>query len=386
MSADNMIGTIKSFFVLAERRAVGLVFFVLSLIFGAWVTRLPEIKETLELSERELGIALFFMPLGAITLLPFYSTLISKWGERKASIIGVMSLLLAILLPVWAPSYGWLMAGLYVLGLSMGLTDVAINAAAAEVEKQKSCQIMSASHGFFSLGGMVGAATSGIFIWLEVSPLQHLLFWSVFFALIIPFVAKHLLNAKEVQTKSKAFQLPSRAVLGLALIAFCIMMSEGGITDWSTIYIREELLASPERAGLGFAGFSALMAIGRFLGDRLIMKYGAKRLMIVCCSISVLGLGLTVLHSETLAIAGFSLAGLGYSVVVPILFSRSAKVKGVTPSKGIASVASAGYIGLLVGPVVIGFIANDISLSGGFVFLMSLTGLALLMSLRTSWS
>lgn len=381
-----MIKTIQSFFVLPERRAVGLVFFVLSLLFGAWVTRLPEIKETLALSERELGIALFFMPLGAITLLPFYSTIISRWGERKTTFVGIISLLLAILLPVWAPSYGWLMAGLYVLGLAMGLTDVAVNAAAAEVEKQRNCQIMSASHGFFSLGGMVGAATSGVFIWLDISPLMHLLFWSVLFAILIPLVVKHLLNAKEVQSKSKAFQLPSKAVLGLAVIAFCIMMSEGGITDWSTIYIREDLLSSPERAGLGFAGFSALMAIGRFLGDGLILKYGARYLMISCCSISVAGLGLTLLNSEIFAIAGFSLAGLGYSVVVPILFSRSAKVKGVTSSKGIASVASAGYIGLLVGPVVIGFIANDISLSGGFVFLMSLTGLALLMSLRSSWS
>lgn len=380
-----MIKTIKSFLIQPERRAVGLVFFALSLLFGAWVTRLPEIKDSLNLSEKQLGIALFFMPLGAITLLPFYSKIIARLGERKASIIGVMGLLVAILLPVLAPTYGWLMAGLYVLGLAMGLTDVAINAAAAEVEKQRNCQIMSASHGFFSLGGMVGAATSGIFIWLEVTPFMHLLFWSLVFVIIIPMIAKQLLNSVDVQGESKAFQLPSRAVLGLALIAFCIMMSEGGITDWSTIYIKENLLSSPERAGLGFAGFSALMAIGRFLGDSLILKHGAKYLMILCCSISVAGLGLTLLNSEIMAIVGFSLAGLGYSVIVPILFSRSAKVKGVTPSKGIASVASAGYIGLLVGPVVIGFIANDISLGSGFIFLMALTALALLMSLRIFW-
>lgn len=381
-----MIKTIRSFLVQPERRVVGLIFFALSLMFGAWVTRLPEIKNTLELSERELGFALFFMPLGAITLLPFYSKIISKWGERRTALTGVIGMLAVILIPVLAPSYGWLMAGLYVLGLAMGLTDVGINAAAAEVEKQRNCQIMSASHGFFSLGGMTGAATSGLFIWLAVSPFLHLLFWSLLFAVLIPLASKHLLNSVEVQGEPKAFQIPSRAVLGLALIAFCIMMSEGGITDWSTIYIKEDLLASPETAGLGFAGFSAMMAIGRFLGDGLISKYGAGRLMILCCFISVIGLGLTLLQSEAFAIAGFSLAGLGYSVIVPILFSRSAKVKGVTPSKGIASVASAGYIGLLVGPVVIGFIANDISLSGGFVFLMSLTGLALLMSLRTSWS
>lgn len=381
-----MISTISSFFTKPERRAIGLIFFVLSLMFGVWVTRLPEIKETLDLSERQLGIALFFMPLGAITLLPFYSKIIAKWGERKATMVGIIGLLPAILLPVLAPSYGWLMAGLYILGLAMGLTDVAINAAAAEVEKQHNCQIMSASHGFFSLGGMTGAATSGLFIWLGVSPFMHLLFWSVVFAVLVPLVSKDLLNSVEVHNKSRAFQWPSRAVLGLAVIGFCIMMSEGGITDWSTIYIKEDLLASAETAGLGFAGFSALMAIGRFMGDRLISKHGTKYLMILCCTLSVAGLGLTLFHSEILAIAGFSLAGLGYSVIVPILFSRSAKVKGVTPSKGIASVASAGYIGLLAGPVVIGFIANDISLSRGFVFLMGLTGLALVMSLRASWS
>lgn len=380
-----MIKTIKSFLINPERRVVGLVFFSLSLLLASWVTRLPEIKNALNLSEKELGIALFFMPLGAITLLPFYGPIIQKWGERKVTIVGVISFLGAIMLPVLAPGEYWLMASMYVLGTTMGLTDVAVNAAAAELEKQRDCQIMSASHGFFSLGAMVGAASSGLFIWMEVGLIAHLFIWSIICFVLVLASGKYLLNGAKVQEDTKAVQLPPKAVLSLALIAFCIMMSEGGITDWSTIYLNEGLLASPEIAGLGFAGFSALMAIGRFFGDKLISKYGAKRLLILSCLLSVIGLAITLSDSYLLAIVGFGIAGLGYSVVVPILFSKSAKVKGVTASKGIASVASAGYVGLLVGPVAIGFIANDIGLKGGFIFLMSLTVLALLLSFRVSW-
>ena len=367
-----------------ERRSVGLVFFALSLSIGAWVTRLPEIKTNLGLSKSELGLALLFIPLGSAVLLPFYGTIIRKLGEKKATLIGILCFLLTILLPVMVQDLYSLMAVLFLVGLGIGVTDVAMNAVAAEVEKQFNCQIMSASHGFFSLGGMVGAATSGLFIGLGLSPLEHLIIWSIVLLVLIAPHARHLIDAAERSAPGKSFQLPPKAMLVLALISFCIMMCEGGITDWSTIYIREDLLASPEVAGIGFAGFSALMALGRFAGDGLINKWGARKLLIYGLLLAALGLGISVLGSFVLAVIGFSLAGIGYATVFPILFGSAARVKGVAAEVGIASVASSGYIGILIGPAVIGFIAEQTSLVGGFVFLLFLTLLGWLLSLRVT--
>lgn len=377
-----MIRTLTSFFIKPERRAVGLVFLSISLLFGAWVTRLPELKDKLGLSEGELGVALFFMPLGAITIFPFLSKIIHLLGERKATILGVFIFLGAILLPSLAANEFWFMAALYLVGAATALTDVSMNAAAAEVEKQFDCQIMSATHGFFSLGGMIGAATAGLFFWMEVSSVMHLLFWSLLFGSLILLSSGKLLNAVERVPHTKVFQLPPRSMWGLAVIGFCIMISEGGITDWSTIYLRDELLSSPETAGFGFAGFSAFMALGRFMGDDLIKNYGARRLLILGCILSVAGLAGSMSGHAVVVIMGFSLAGLGYSVIVPILFSRAARVQGVPSATGIASVASAGYVGLLVGPVVIGFMGEWQGLGVGFFFLLLLTALALAIALK----
>lgn len=367
-----------------ERRSVGLVFFALSLSIGAWVTRLPEVKASLGLSKSELGLALLFIPLGSAVLLPFYGSIIRKLGEKKATLIGIIFFLTTILLPVLVEDFYSLMAVLFLAGLGLGVTDVAMNAVAAEVEKQYDCQIMSASHGFFSLGGMVGAATSGLFISLGFSPLEHLAIWSVLLLILLAPHARHLIDAAERSAPGKSFQLPPKAMLVLALISFCVMMCEGGITDWSTIYIKEDLLASAEMAGIGFAGFSALMALGRFAGDGLINKWGARKLLVYGLLLAGVGLGISILGSFVLAVIGFSLAGIGYATVFPILFGSAARVEGVAAEVGIASVASSGYIGILVGPAIIGFIAEQTSLVGGFIFLLFLTLVGWLLSLKVT--
>ncbi|WP_420387554.1 MFS transporter [Roseivirga sp.] len=364
-----------------ENRAPAMAFMAIALGFGSWVTRLPEIKQSLALSEAQLGTALFFIPLGGVTLLPFYSKIIRAWGERLAT---TWSLTVFLLLIVWAGIPNSLtewMVILYLLGLSMGLTDVAMNAAASEVESQKKRVIMSACHGFFSIGGMLGALLGSAFIatnqpiWIQlvsVSVVLMLLTWTHSAALI-----------NSVKTDpSTGFQWPKKEVVLLALVGLCIMMCEGGITDWSTIYLRETLTMPAAYSGLGFAGFSLFMALGRFSGDFWTVRYGRKRLMIIGALLGLVGLAITFLQLGFLAILGFSLAGLGYSVIVPTLFSSAARVEGVSAASGIASVASAGYIGLLVGPVVIGFIAEHYGLGNGFAFLLILTLTALLISFR----
>lgn len=353
----------------------------LAIAFGGFVTRLPDIKDGLDLSEAELGTALFFFPLGAASLLPFYSKIISRFGERATITFAIIALLLVMLLPGLAPNIYWLMASLFLVGLAMGLTDVAVNAEAAEIEHAKSRVIMSSCHGFFSLGGMIGALLGSLFIFLEVGLVLQMGIIGITLLILITPQLRHLINAKKHE-RSSGFRLPPMKVLVYAAIGLCVMMSEGGITDWSTILLRDNLLMTPEYAGFGFAGFSLLMALGRFNGDSLQMKFGGRLLVILGFLIGVIGLGLTLTSVPIIAILGFSLAGLGYSVVVPILYSASAKIDGVSPSSGIASVASAGYVGMLIGPVLIGFIAEEWGLPNGFTFLLVLTALGFVLSIK----
>lgn len=359
-----------------------MVFTALAIAFGAFITRLPEIKDNLNLSEADLGTALFFFPLGAATLLPFYSKIISRFGERVTTSYALIALLLLMLLPGLTPNIYWLMASLYFLGLAMGLTDVAMNAEAAEIESKKSRIIMSSCHGFFSIGGMIGALLGSLFIALDVGLVLQMGILGILLMAIVAPQFRHLLDA-EKRDPSSGIQLPPLKVIVYAAIGLCVMMSEGGITDWSTILLRDNLSMPAEYAGFGFAGFSLLMALGRFNGDSLQMKFGGRPLVIVGFLVGVIGLGLTLTSIPIVVIAGFSLAGLGYSVVVPILYSASAKIDGVNPSSGIASVASAGYVGMLVGPVLIGFIAEEWGLPNGFAFLLALTVLGLALSLKS---
>ena len=376
-----MIKTIISFLKYPENRAVGFCFLAIALGFGAWVTRLPEIKASLAISEAELGTALFFMPLGLVSLMPFYSKIINKLGERKTIVISLIFFLLCIIWMSVVSSHIELMVSLYLMGLGLGLTDVSMNAVAVETEKQKGRVIMSACHGFFSVGGMFGAFMAAGFITFNVALWVQSVIISILLFVLLLIVKKHLVETHE-KVESKGFQLPQKRVLILAVICFCIFMSEGGITDWSTIYLRDTLIASGQLSGFGFAGFSLLMAIGRFNGDNWILKFGAKKLVVAGAFLAIAGLGLTIVKDVYLAILGFSLAGFGYSVIVPTMFSASARVDGVPPNQGIASVASAGYVGLLVGPVLIGFIAEGYGLANGFFFLLLLTATSLLLSMK----
>jgi MFS family permease len=372
---------LKTFCLDKNNRAVASIFFAMSAAFGAWITRLPEIQQSLALNDAQLGTALFFMPLGAVTLLPFYSRIIHSLSERIATLLALFVLLMGLSLPGLSPSYEWLMASLYLIGLSVGLTDVAMNAVAAEIEKQYNRNIMSTCHGFFSIGAMIGAFLSILFIRLEINLTQQMLGIGVSLFAWVLTTAASLVNSDKT-VKSSGFSMPPIQIISLATIGVFIMMTEGAITDWSTIYIGRDLLVDPEWAGLGFAGFSMLMAVGRFTGDTLHEKYSGALLIKGGIVVGIIGLVLTQIQIGFLVVIGFSFSGLGLSIVVPLLFSNAAKVKGLSSAEGLAAVASAGYIGWLVGPVTIGYIGEAFGLQNAFLLLIILCTISLVLVVR----
>ncbi len=379
-----MKNSLKVFINNKEAVAVSLVFMAISILFGSWVTRIPDLKEALNFSEGDLGLSLLGMSTGALLMMPFSAWIMSKFGTGKTMFYGVLVATLTMALPVFATSFWVLVSYLFLAGLFHGLTDVAMNAAAAAIEQKEKIRIMSTCHGVFSLGGMIGAILGSFLAGIGVSMQLHLGVLAIVVCVMILFLSKTLLNVTDTETEEgKLFVIPSGALIGIAIIGFIIMMGEGSIADWSAIYIKDYLSGSAAIAGLGFAGFSFTMALGRFLGDSIVPKYGAKNIVQFGSLIGAIGLAIVIfIPNIYIAIFGFTLVGLGFSCVVPILFSAAAKVPGVVPGTGIAGVTTSGIFGFLIGPPLMGFIADTYSLTIALGFVMVLASVAVVLASR----
>ncbi|MEL7006107.1 MAG: MFS transporter, partial [Bacteroidota bacterium] len=360
--------------------SIGLAFFILSVEFSFWITRLPDVKVSLGLSELDLGVALFFLPLGAIISMLLSGRLINKIGEGKTTIYATLFYSFVVFCPFLAFDFYSVCLALFILGFAMGWLDIAMNSVAGTIEKQHQVSIMSTSHGFFSLGGMIGAALGGLLAAAKVDIFLHLgITFIIVMVVLFGFMDRYIGNVKQMNSDEKPplFAIPVKPVYGIAIIAFCIMIGEGAIADWSAIYLRDFIGSSAYVSGFGYAAFSLTMTLGRFNGDFYVDKYGRLLILITGASIALIGLLLLLATNSIIVILGFSLVGLGYSCIVPVIFSSAAKVKGLAPAHGIASVASAGYFGFLIGPVIIGIIAEYQGLNMAFMLLFGLTLISL---------
>lgn len=242
---------------------------------------------------------------------------------------------------------------------------------------------MSSCHGMYSLGGFVSVGLAAVFYSFHINANVQILVMVAVIILILIGIRRHLLLHQVYIHSGSALSAPPLSILGLAFICFVSFMGEGSIADWSAIYLKESLHSTVALAGLGYGGFSVLMAIGRFNGDALIPKIGPKKIVIGGTLIAAAGFLLVVAFNfKPTAIAGFSLVGLGYACVVPILFSAAANVPGISPAIGLSSVASGGLIGFLFGPSVIGMIADKINLSAGLCFVLVLNIIASFVATR----
>ena len=360
-----MIQNLKLLFSNTQSRVVGMVFAVNSFMFGSWITHLPEIKEKLHISDGTLGLALLGVPLGSIVAMPFMGWVIHRLGSGKTTWLYGLLFCIISSLPVMASHYFLFIGALILVGVSTGSMDVAMNAAAAAVEKKSSINIMSGCHGMWSVGGMVGAAAASLIVGYKISPSLHILALAVLFILLLLFLQPVLLSIHDEKPEEVVvFSLPTGPLIGLAAAGFCIMMGEGAVYDWNAIYLKDTLKANAFYSGLGYAGFSMTMAVGRFYGDRLIHDWGARKMVITGAVISFTGILIAlVIRQPLVVIAGFTLAGLGYSCLVPSIYISASRMPGGSAGSNLAGVAGLGYFGLLAGPPLIGMIAEHAGLT-----------------------
>jgi predicted MFS family arabinose efflux permease len=347
----------------AARVAIGALFFVNGVAFATWVSRIPAVQASLGLTPGTLGAALMGLGAGSFVAMPLAGWLIARSGSRRVVTASTVActILLAPLALAWdAVALG---GALVLFGAALGAMDVAMNAQGVELEHRVGRPILSTFHALFSLGGMSGAALGGTIAARGVAVAPHFAAIAVLLLAAVLAVLPSLLEAGPPAGDREGRLRLSPALVGLCLLAACFMISEGAMADWTPVYLTTVLGTGPGLAAAGYAVFSAAMTVGRLTGDWLTVRVGRARLVRVGSLVAAAGMSMSLAAGTVpAALAGFVLVGAGFSVVVPLVFAAAGRLDSRSAGPGLAAVTTAGYLGFLAGPPVIGFLAEAFTL------------------------
>jgi MFS family permease len=353
-----------------HRLAVSSFFFLAGLCFFSWASRIPDIRLKLHLDNAALGGVLLALPAGLMVSLPLAGWLVARFGSRRIATIAAIGYACTLPLLGLAGAVWQLMACLFLFGMGGNLLNISMNTQAVGTEQLYGRTIMASYHGLWSLAGFSGAAIGNLMIGLGLLPYQHfLLISTVALGTIVLASGKlipHLVDTTGADTAGATkpiFAMPDRSLISLGLIAFCSMICEGSMFDWSGVYFQKVIQPPREWLGAGLTAFAGMMAAARFVSDWMTTKWGIKAILQASGLLTALGL-LTAIGWPGLGtgIGGFLLVGAGVSSVVPLVYSSAGRSKRLSPGVALAAVSTIGYLGFLFGPPFIGFIAQASSL------------------------
>jgi len=361
----------KTWYLNRIRWAVSMFYFGMGLCFATWASRIPSIKTELHLSDGHLGTILFALPVGQLTMMFFSGKLVTRFGSHRILPFSVLMYAFSLTNLGLAQNAWQLGLGLYVLGIFGNLSNIAVNTQGVYTEILFRKTIMSSFHGVWSLAGFTGALVGLGMLALKLETYTHFLIVAAFVLVLDVLNFKFLIKAKKTTQpeKKKGFRKRDKALILLGIIGFCSMASEGIMFDWSGVYFKDIVKAPESLVVLGYASFMIMMASGRFLGDRLINKFGRRKVMQISGFIISSGLYTAVffpfLIPSTIA---FMFVGLGVSTIIPTLYSIAGKHPTIPTGEALTGVSSISFLGFLLGPPVIGYIAELFGLRFSFAF------------------
>ena len=364
----------------AARISVSFVFLIHGIGIANWLARIPSMQAKLGLPVGILGLALLGMAAGCFLSMPLVSKLVRRYGSARVTRWTSLAFCAALTLPALAAGAASLGALLFIFGLTAGAMDVAMNTQAVDVETAYRRPVMVSFHALFSLGGMIGSGMGGVAAAARIDPFIHLAMAGLLLAAAAVFATRRLLadlpGAMLERSRSRVALTP---LLGLAVIAFCVLVGEGAMADWTAVYLSH--LTGPGTAAAGYASFSLAMAGGRFAGDWLRGRLGSVALVRWGGLIAAAGLGAGLLSGGVIgALIGFACAGAGFSTIFPIACSAAGRKAGVNAQAGIATITAFGYLGFVAGPPMIGLLAQMSSLRTALGFVVILSAIASLLA------
>jgi len=358
------------------RIAVGAMFFMAGLCFASWASRIATVQSKLGLNDAALGAVLFSLPIGLMLSLPFSGWIITRIGSKRVLLGAIVAYAIFLIGLGLAQTTIELVICLVCFGFAGNSVNISVNTQAVTAEGMHSRPIMASFHGLWSLAGFTGAGIGTFMIGHSVNPFHHFVIILSITAVVSLIVSRYLYDdygsAKTTETSSLSLRQRLSLVvplLTLGSIAFCSMICEGAMFDWSVIFFKKVVVAPIAMQGLGFTAFMFTMAGGRFIADQFAHRFGLKRTLQVSGSLTATGLLIAVIFPHIYsAMAGLMLVGVGVSSVVPMVYSAAGKTKTMSPGVALAAVSTVGFAGFFVGPPVIGFIAGLATLRASFLF------------------
>lgn len=360
-------------------------FLALGLLAGVWGVHIPSVKAVYGLSEGALSIVLLAVALGAVVALLTAGRVVGALGAQRTSQGMALLMGASLALALQWPSWTVLLLAMVVFGSAMSLYDVAINTEGSALEAASARPIMGNLHGNFSLGGMVGAAVAGVMVQAGMSAPWQMAITGAVIAVWVTVSARAMLPThpdSDAETddhtsiQAQGFRRPHGTLLLLGLLAFAGMSAEGAMYDWGVLYLLQEVGLPQATAAWGYAAFAGAMAVARFGGDALRTRFAERHLLRVGGLLTAGAMGTTLISAHPLAaFAGYACAGAGLAMVVPILYNAAAQVRGHSRASAIATVSAIGYSGFLLGPPLIGSIAQLTSLSWGLALVVPMAAL-----------
>ncbi|MFE5208733.1 MFS transporter [Streptomyces sp. NPDC056600] len=354
--------------LLRGRVATALYFLLFGATLGCWTSRIPAIKSELGLSDGELSLALLAFAVGAIAGMLGLGRLVDRWGSFR--VLVPTALLEGVLLgpTAFMPSLASLMAALFVFGLVHGTLNIAMNANGMEVQRAWGRPVVTSFHAVYSIGGFLGAAAGGAFAHQDVSPeatfaavgavVLALALWAIAWTLRGETAPPAAADPESSIGRGRGRPQPAGLLL-LGGLAMCTLVGEGTAADWSAVYLHESLGSTPAFAAAAFAAFSVAMTVGRLLGDGLAARFGPVRLVRGCGVLASAGMIAALLIGHPVAaVVGFACLGAGMSCIAPQVYMAAAQRDPARTGAALSLVVSLGYVGFLVGPLVIGAVST----------------------------
>ncbi|MGC0848674.1 MFS transporter [Pantoea agglomerans] len=352
--------------------ATRIIFFIAGFITATWAVIVPFARGNTGVNEAQLGTLLLCLGVGALIAMPVTGWLTSRFGCRRVILVAVT---LVIISTPWLSvlSNPLLLAlALLVFGVGIGVTDCAMNIQAILVEKQAAKPVMSSFHGMYSVGGIAGAGFMTLLLAMGFSVLTGCLL-AVAAVIIMTLVSAPGLLTYANPAEGPVFAVPRGSVLIIGIICFAVFLTEGTVLDWSAVYLTDVRAIPASLGGLGYTCFAIAMTVARLTGDRIISSLGRLPVVLGGALIAAAGMAMvTFIDSWPLALLGYTLVGAGCANIVPVMFSAAGRQTVMPQAVAVPAITTLGYMGVLSGPAVIGYVAHYTHLAFSFSLIMAL--------------